>query len=85
MELPSGEQNETLGGLIIERLGRLATEGDSVIVSAPVLGPEDPVHLDVVLTVNQMDGRRIDRVRVRFLDSGRTSEGSGSGESDGGE
>ncbi|MDA2989174.1 MAG: hemolysin family protein [Actinomycetota bacterium] len=85
VELPSGEQNETLGGLIIERLGRLATEGDSVIVSAPVLGPEDPVHLDVVLTVNQMDGRRIDRVRVRFLDSGSASEGSGSGESDGGE
>jgi len=43
------------------------------------------VHLDVVLTVNQMDGRRIDRVRVRFLDSGSAGEGSGVGESDGGE
>ena len=74
VELPSGEQNETLGGLIIERLGRLANEGDSVIVSAPVVGPDEPVHLDVVLTVNRMDGRRIDRVRVRFLDSESSNE-----------
>ena len=74
VELPSGEQNETLGGLIIERLGRLANEGDSVIVSAPVVGPDEPVNLDVVLTVKQMDGRRIDRVRVRFLDTESSHE-----------
>lgn len=70
VELPSGEQTETLGGLIIERLGRIPREGDVVIVQAPVIGPEDPVVLDVALTVSQMDGRRIDRVRVRFLESG---------------
>lgn len=70
VELPHGEQTETLGGLIIERLGRIPREGDVVIVQAPVIGPEDPVILDVALTVSQMDGRRIDRVRVRFLESG---------------
>ena len=82
VEVPSGEQSETLGGLIIERLGRLANDGDSVIVSAPVVGPDEPVHLDVVLTVKQMDGRRIDRVRVRFLESESANEEVA--ESDGG-
>ena len=82
VELPSGEQSETLGGLIIERLGRLANDGDSVIVSAPVVGPDEPVHLDVLLTVKQMDGRRIDRVRVRFLESESANEEVA--ESDGG-
>lgn len=68
VEIPAGEQSETLGGLIIERLGRIPQEGDVVIVQAPVIGPDNPVELDVALTVSQMDGRRIDRVRVRFIE-----------------
>jgi CBS domain containing-hemolysin-like protein len=67
--LPRGSQTETLGGFIIEQLGRLADVGDVVIVRAPIIGPEEPVELDVALTVNRMDGRRIDRVRARFVDS----------------
>lgn len=68
VELPQAEQSETLGGLIIERLGRLAREGDVVIVQAPVIGPDEPVVMDVALTVQRLDGHRIDRVRVRFLE-----------------
>ena len=66
--LPHGEQTETIGGLIMERLGRIPQEGDTVIVSAPVMGPEEPVHLDVALTVQAMDGRRVDQIRARFIE-----------------
>jgi CBS domain containing-hemolysin-like protein len=69
VHLPRGNQTETLGGFMIEQLGRLANEGDVVIVSAPVIGPDEPVSLDVALTVSQMDGRRIDRVRARIIES----------------
>jgi CBS domain containing-hemolysin-like protein len=68
--LPEGEQSETLGGLIIEKLGRIPREGDTVIVRAPVVGPQEPVDLDVALTVHTMDERRIDQIRVRFVEVG---------------
>jgi CBS domain containing-hemolysin-like protein len=69
VRLPEGQQTETLGGFIVEMLGRLAQEGDVVIVKAPVMGPEDPIELEVALSVSKLDGRRIDRVRARFVDS----------------
>lgn len=69
VQLPTGEQSETLGGLIVERLGRIAGEGDVVIVSARVIGADEPVEREVALTVRAMEGRRIDRVRARFVES----------------
>lgn len=66
--LPHGEQTETLGGLITERLGRIPRDGDTVIVTAPVIGPQEPIHLEVALTVHAMDERRVDQVRVRFVE-----------------
>lgn len=74
VELPSGEQTETLGGLIVERLGRLAREGDGIIVPARVIGPDDPVEMEVALAVSKMDGHRIDRVRARFVESFQSVE-----------
>ncbi len=65
--LPEGEQTETLAGLITERLGRIPRSGDTVIVSAPVIGPDEPVTLDVALNVHAMDGRRVDQIRARFV------------------
>lgn len=58
LHVPDDGPYETLGGLVMDRLGRLAREGDEVTVR------------DVVLRVERMDGRRIDRLRVWRLDRG---------------
>lgn len=50
--LPDGDY-ETVGGFVLDRLGRMAQVGDTVEVG------------DVVLEVAQMAGLRIERVRVR--------------------
>jgi CBS domain containing-hemolysin-like protein len=50
--VPDDGPYETLGGLVMEQLGRIPRVGDLVRVS------------DVVLHVEQMDGRRVDRLRV---------------------
>lgn len=65
--LPLGEQTETLAGLLTERLGRIPRAGDTVIVAAPVIGPAEPVVMDVALNVHTMDGRRVDQIRARFV------------------
>ena len=53
VELPEGHSDyETVAGLILHRLGRLAEVGDEVQL------------LDLRLTVERLDGRRIDRVRL---------------------
>ncbi len=53
LTVPDDGPYETLGGLVMERLGRIPVAGDVVTVA------------DVELTVEAMDGRRVDRVRVR--------------------
>ncbi|MBV7364084.1 hemolysin family protein [Actinomycetaceae bacterium TAE3-ERU4] len=50
--LPDDGPYETLGGLIMTRLGRIPQSGDSIRVSK------------VVLTVRKMQGRRVDSIRV---------------------
>ena len=50
--VPEESTYETLGGLVMARLGRLPAEGDVVEVAG------------VVVAVTAMDGRRVDRVRV---------------------
>jgi CBS domain containing-hemolysin-like protein len=53
LELPAGRADyETVAGLILQLLGRIPQPGDSVEVPG------------ATLTVDRMDGRRIDRVRV---------------------
>jgi len=52
LHVPDDGPYETLGGLVMDRLGRIPRVGDEV-----------RVH-DVVLHVEQMDGRRVDRLRV---------------------
>jgi CBS domain containing-hemolysin-like protein len=57
LRIPESPAYETLGGFIMTRLGRLATVGDVV---------EDEEH-GVRLTVERIDGRRIDQVRLERL------------------
>ena len=52
LHVPDDGAYETLGGLIMEALGRVPVSGDEVVVG------------DVRLTVVRMDGRRVDRVGV---------------------
>mgnify|MGYP002041435088 FL=1 len=52
MELPDEGPYETLGGLIMNELGHIPSQGETVLVNG------------YLLRVEQMDGRRIDRVRI---------------------
>jgi magnesium and cobalt exporter, CNNM family len=63
--LPESEDYETIAGLINAELGRLATRGDTVTLEldrTPEHDDDDPPPIVVHLTVERMDGRRIDRV-----------------------
>jgi CBS domain containing-hemolysin-like protein len=53
VHMPEGHADyETVAGLVVARLGRLAEVGDEVQVSG------------MILTVERLDGRRIDRIRL---------------------
>ena len=63
---PEGEY-ETVGGLVLQELGHIPEEGESVELTAfdPDAPPLDPVRW--LATVLQMDGRRIDRLELTSL------------------
>ncbi|PFG37657.1 CBS domain containing-hemolysin-like protein [Flavimobilis soli] len=52
LSVPDSPAYETLGGLVMARLGRVPEVGDTVLVG------------DVLLTVVAMQGRRVDRLRL---------------------
>ena len=80
--LPESEDYETIGGLVHAVLGRIAERDDTIEVAAvatPENGDESPnAPVPVRLTVERMQGRRIDRVvltRVPDADhDGRSDE-----------
>jgi CBS domain containing-hemolysin-like protein len=53
----SKDEAETIGGFVYSRIGRVPTTGESVEVD------------DLLLTVEQVSGRRIRKVRIRRVDS----------------
>ena len=55
LSLPESPAYETVGGYVMARLGRVAVQGDRI---------EDD---GIILTVERMDGRRVDRVRVEAV------------------
>jgi len=57
----------TLGGLVMARLGRAAKVGDQTTIG------------NLVLTVDAMDGRRIDQVSIRLADALAPDDGKGDG------
>jgi CBS domain containing-hemolysin-like protein len=67
--LPEGEEYDTVAGLVLRLLGRIPERGDSAEVTVP--GPADPDDPDTItertalLTVEHMDGLRVDRVALR--------------------
>lgn len=71
---PEGDY-ETIGGLVLEKLGHIPEEGESVELTA--FDPDGPVEDPVrwLATVVKMDGRRIDQVRITEL--GRMGDAHG--------
>lgn len=58
LALPTSHVYETVGGLVMATLGRLPKRGDVVVLDG------------VTLTVERMEGRRIDRVRAVTTEAG---------------
>ncbi len=79
LELPEGEESDTLGGLLAEKLDRLPLAGDTVTLEAGdhVHRDDDnlPTTTDVTLTVVRLDGHRVDRIVVRRGDGRRADAG----------
>src|SRR6478735_1720428 len=78
VELPDHEDYDTIAGLVLQKLGRVPEVGDLAEIVVP--GPVDPGSDDVVdrlavLTVERMDGLRIDRLSLRVLDRPTSEEG----------
>ncbi|WP_269305333.1 hemolysin family protein [Aeromicrobium sp. HA] len=67
VKLPESEDYETIAGLVLERLGRLAVRGDVVTLevdSTPENDEDDVEPLTVHLAVERLEGRRIDRLAL---------------------
>jgi CBS domain containing-hemolysin-like protein len=65
--LPESENYETIAGLVNAELGRIGERGDVVTLSldrTPDDVDDDPEPLVVTLTVERVEGRRIDRVSL---------------------
>ena len=77
--LPESDDYETIGGLVHARLGRIADRGDVVVLDAlPEREPDDDGQLEPVevsLTVERMQGRRVDRVVLTRTPAAEPEEG----------
>lgn len=64
--LPEGEEYDTIAGLVLRLLGRIPLRGDTAEVAVPDTSDPDRLGLrTAVLTVEHMDGLRIDRISLR--------------------
>jgi CBS domain containing-hemolysin-like protein len=70
IELPDHEDYDTVAGLVLQVLGRMPEAGDVAEVPVPDRSdPDQPERQQLaVLTVEHMDGLRIDRLSLRLLD-----------------
>ena len=67
--LPESEDYDTVAGLVLRELGRIPLAGDRCEIAIPDLSdPEEPRERLAVLTVEHMDGLRVDRIGLRLLD-----------------
>lgn len=76
VNLPESDNYETIAGLVLERLGRLAERGDKVRVEArtQVDESEDSIDVEVELTVERVEGRRIERLALTLLEADQTAQ-----------
>jgi CBS domain containing-hemolysin-like protein len=64
LDLPEGDY-QTIGGLVIDRLGRLPERGDAVTLRLPRVLDDDGPADELVLTVSSLDHRVAGTVEVR--------------------
>ena len=66
--LPEGEDYDTVAGLVLRILGRIPVRGDVAEVPLPaVADEEESAQRLALLTVEHMDGLRVDRLGVRVV------------------
>lgn len=76
IELPDDEDYDTVAGLVLKVLGRIPQRGDLAEVPVPDRSdPDEPREQLAVLTVDHMDGLRVDRLSLRLLDGAASAEG----------
>jgi CBS domain containing-hemolysin-like protein len=79
IELPDHEDYDTIAGLVLQVLGRVPARGD--VAEVPVPDRSDPDQSErqqlAVLSVEHMDGLRIDRLGLRLLGDGGAQAGGG--------
>jgi CBS domain containing-hemolysin-like protein len=75
IELPDHEDYDTIAGLVMQVLGRVPAVGDLAEIKVPDRSDSDAhrEHL-AVLSVDWMDGLRIDRLTLRLLDGASEGE-----------
>lgn len=77
VELPDHEDYDTIAGLVLRVLGRVPEVDDLAEVAVPDRSDAEEVRERLaVLTVERMDGLRIDRIRLRLLET-PTRDGEG--------
>ena len=86
LELTTDGAFETVAGLVVQQLGRLADVGDEVVVPASKAAADDDdgfgATVTVRLIVERMEGRRVDRVLLRELGAdGSAGHDAGDGRS----
>ena len=65
--LPEDEDYETVAGLIVKELGRVAQKGDLITIRIESNEDDEPAE-EIRLKVERMEGRRIDRVLIERVD-----------------
>jgi CBS domain containing-hemolysin-like protein len=71
IELPENEDYDTVGGLVMSVLGRVPQRGDVAEVAVPDRSdPDEVAERMAFLTVEHMDGLRVDRVALRVSPGG---------------
>ena len=71
IELPHHEDYDTIAGLVMRALGKVPEAGDRVEVTVPDRTDHDePREGLAMLTVERMDGLRIDRIELRMVTPG---------------
>lgn len=79
--LPEGEDYDTVAGLVLSVLGRIPSSGDIAEVAVPDPAPDGedsdgPRERLVTLTVEHMDGLRVDRLTLRVMDGSPSAASS---------
>ncbi|WP_166389800.1 hemolysin family protein [Nocardioides ochotonae] len=73
--LPEAEDYDTVAGLVLKVLGRVPSRGDVAEVPVPVRTDDEETREQLaLLTVEHMDGLRVDRLTMRLLDGEEPTE-----------